>query len=182
MQFIVTMSGRNSSMSRRRVVNNLVIAYSMQQRRYRHLFNNVSVTFVKKTVYSLLQEVLHTISAPSGQVQRIVIFKKNGVQAMVEYPFAIHVLRPLDESRISSPGVRSLAKRDKTGLKLERISTFVAHFLPFPFSFFNLERIRDGEVCRSRALQYEMKIYYKENSRVRTRGLLDLAVVVRHSL
>jgi hypothetical protein len=34
----------------------------------------------------LLQEVLHTISAPSGQVQRIVIFKKNGVQAMVEYP------------------------------------------------------------------------------------------------
>jgi len=35
----------------------------------------------------LLQEVLHTISAPSGQVQRIVIFKKNGVQAMVEYPF-----------------------------------------------------------------------------------------------
>lgn len=35
----------------------------------------------------LLQEVLHTISTPSGQVQRIVIFKKNGVQAMVEYPF-----------------------------------------------------------------------------------------------
>lgn len=33
-----------------------------------------------------LQEVLHTISSPHGQVQRIVIFKKNGVQAMVEYP------------------------------------------------------------------------------------------------
>ncbi|KAL2751072.1 heterogeneous nuclear ribonucleoprotein L isoform X1 [Vespula maculifrons] len=28
-------------------------------------------------------EVLHAISAPSGQVQRIVIFKKNGVQAMI---------------------------------------------------------------------------------------------------
>lgn len=36
--------------------------------------------------FFLLQEVLHTISTPSGQVQRIVIFKKNGVQAMVEYP------------------------------------------------------------------------------------------------
>jgi len=43
-------------------------------------------TFVKARFSSLLQEVLHTISAPSGQVQRIVIFKKNGVQAMVEYP------------------------------------------------------------------------------------------------
>ncbi|XP_076667972.1 heterogeneous nuclear ribonucleoprotein L isoform X3 [Andrena cerasifolii] len=31
------------------------------------------------------KEVLHTISAPSGQVRRIVIFKKNGVQAMVEF-------------------------------------------------------------------------------------------------
>jgi Na+/pantothenate symporter len=32
------------------------------------------------------QEVLHTICSPSGQVLRIVIFTKNGVQAMVEYP------------------------------------------------------------------------------------------------
>lgn len=39
--------------------------------------------------YYLLQEVLHTISSPHGQVQRIVIFKKNGVQAMVEYPLQI---------------------------------------------------------------------------------------------
>ncbi|KDR13299.1 Heterogeneous nuclear ribonucleoprotein L, partial [Zootermopsis nevadensis] len=31
-------------------------------------------------------EVLHTICSPSGQVLRIVIFKKNGIQAMVEYP------------------------------------------------------------------------------------------------
>uniref|UniRef100_A0A182YCC6 PTBP1-like RNA recognition motif 2 domain-containing protein n=1 Tax=Anopheles stephensi TaxID=30069 RepID=A0A182YCC6_ANOST len=30
---------------------------------------------------------MHTICQPNGQVQRIVIFKKNGVQAMVEYPF-----------------------------------------------------------------------------------------------
>lgn len=34
----------------------------------------------------LLQEVLHAITANTGQVQRIVIFKKNGVQAMIEYP------------------------------------------------------------------------------------------------
>lgn len=37
--------------------------------------------------FSLFQEVLHTICYPHGQVHRIVIFKKNGVQAMVEYPF-----------------------------------------------------------------------------------------------
>nr|XP_049707482.1 heterogeneous nuclear ribonucleoprotein L-like isoform X4 [Helicoverpa armigera] len=31
------------------------------------------------------RDVIHTISAPHGQVQRIVVFKKNGVQAMVEF-------------------------------------------------------------------------------------------------
>lgn len=30
---------------------------------------------------------MHKICTSYGQVQRIVIFKKNGVQAMVEYPF-----------------------------------------------------------------------------------------------
>lgn len=35
----------------------------------------------------MFQDVLHTICQSSGQVLRIVIFKKNGVQAMVEYPF-----------------------------------------------------------------------------------------------
>ncbi len=35
---------------------------------------------------------MHTICTPSGQVLRIVIFKKNGVQAMVEYPFTIQNL------------------------------------------------------------------------------------------
>jgi hypothetical protein len=34
----------------------------------------------------LFQEVLHTICSPNGQVLRIVIFRKNGTQAMVEYP------------------------------------------------------------------------------------------------
>src|SRR5699024_7047471 len=33
----------------------------------------------------LLQEVIHQICSPSGKVLRIVIFKKNGIQAMVEF-------------------------------------------------------------------------------------------------
>lgn len=34
----------------------------------------------------LSQDVLYTICNNCGPVQRIVIFRKNGVQAMVEYP------------------------------------------------------------------------------------------------
>ena len=39
------------------------------------------------TVHDALpvQEVLHTISSPYGVVQRIAIFRKNGVQALVEF-------------------------------------------------------------------------------------------------
>ncbi|KAH0946565.1 hypothetical protein HN011_003571, partial [Eciton burchellii] len=48
--------------------------------------NHVLLFTIINPVYPITVEVLHTISAPSGQVQRIVIFKKNGVQAMVEYP------------------------------------------------------------------------------------------------
>lgn len=33
-----------------------------------------------------LQDVLYTICNNCGPVQRIVIFRKNGVQAMIEYP------------------------------------------------------------------------------------------------
>ena len=33
------------------------------------------------------QDVMHTICSPYGKVVRIVIFKKNGLQTMVEYPF-----------------------------------------------------------------------------------------------
>uniref|UniRef100_A0A3Q0QRA3 PTBP1-like RNA recognition motif 2 domain-containing protein n=1 Tax=Amphilophus citrinellus TaxID=61819 RepID=A0A3Q0QRA3_AMPCI len=48
------------------------------------LYKSVSVT---------LQDVLYTICNNCGPVQRIVIFRKNGVQAMVEYPFkSIHFL------------------------------------------------------------------------------------------
>ncbi|XP_035723394.1 heterogeneous nuclear ribonucleoprotein L-like isoform X4 [Vespa mandarinia] len=47
--------------------------------------NHVLLFTIINPVYPITVEVLHAISAPSGQVQRIVIFKKNGVQAMVEF-------------------------------------------------------------------------------------------------
>lgn len=37
-------------------------------------------------MFGVLQDVLYTICNNCGPVQRIVIFRKNGVQAMVEYP------------------------------------------------------------------------------------------------
>lgn len=40
----------------------------------------------------LVQDVLYTICNNCGPVQRIVIFRKNGVQAMVEYPFLSFML------------------------------------------------------------------------------------------
>ena len=40
-----------------------------------------------KLLFCLFQDVMHTICSPYGQVQRIVVFKKSGVQSMVEYPF-----------------------------------------------------------------------------------------------
>ena len=42
-----------------------------------------------------LQEVMNTICSPNGQVLRIVIFKKNGVQCMVEYPFLCGIHRSI---------------------------------------------------------------------------------------
>ncbi|XP_023247000.1 heterogeneous nuclear ribonucleoprotein L [Copidosoma floridanum] len=53
--------------------------------------NHVLLFTVINPVYPITVEVLHAISHPSGQVQRIVIFKKNGVQAMVEYPFSCNI-------------------------------------------------------------------------------------------
>ncbi|XP_058808352.1 heterogeneous nuclear ribonucleoprotein L isoform X2 [Phymastichus coffea] len=47
--------------------------------------NHVLLFTIINPVYPITVEVLHAISHQSGQVQRIVIFKKNGVQAMVEF-------------------------------------------------------------------------------------------------
>ncbi|KAF2897417.1 hypothetical protein ILUMI_08743 [Ignelater luminosus] len=48
--------------------------------------NHVLLFTIINPMYPITVEVLHTICQPSGNVLRIVIFKKNGVQAMVEYP------------------------------------------------------------------------------------------------
>ncbi|POI20702.1 hypothetical protein CIB84_015551, partial [Bambusicola thoracicus] len=48
--------------------------------------NNVLLFTILNPIYSITTDVLYTICNPCGPVQRIVIFRKNGVQAMVEYP------------------------------------------------------------------------------------------------
>uniref|UniRef100_A0A336KYI4 CSON001530 protein n=1 Tax=Culicoides sonorensis TaxID=179676 RepID=A0A336KYI4_CULSO len=47
--------------------------------------NHILLFTILNPLYPITVEVLHTISQPHGQVQRIVIFKKNGVQAMIEF-------------------------------------------------------------------------------------------------
>lgn len=47
--------------------------------------NHVLLFTIINPVYPITVDVLHTICSPIGQVLRIVIFKKNGVQAMVEF-------------------------------------------------------------------------------------------------
>ncbi|KAI0229731.1 Heterogeneous nuclear ribonucleoprotein L [Lamellibrachia satsuma] len=47
--------------------------------------NNVLLFTIINPQYPITVHVMHTICSPSGTVNRIVIFKKNGVQAMVEF-------------------------------------------------------------------------------------------------
>ncbi|XP_017771210.1 PREDICTED: heterogeneous nuclear ribonucleoprotein L isoform X2 [Nicrophorus vespilloides] len=47
--------------------------------------NHVLLFTIINPMYPITVDVLHTICQSSGQVLRIVIFKKNGVQAMVEF-------------------------------------------------------------------------------------------------
>ena len=47
--------------------------------------NNVLLFTVLNPTYPITCDVLHTITSPLGNVLRIVIFKKNGIQAMVEF-------------------------------------------------------------------------------------------------
>uniref|UniRef100_A0A3Q3K7R2 RRM domain-containing protein n=1 Tax=Monopterus albus TaxID=43700 RepID=A0A3Q3K7R2_MONAL len=49
--------------------------------------NNVLLLTIINPIYPITTDVLFTICNNCGPVQRIVIFRKNGVQAMVEYPF-----------------------------------------------------------------------------------------------
>ncbi|MEQ2178358.1 hypothetical protein GOODEAATRI_013143 [Goodea atripinnis] len=50
--------------------------------------NNVLLFTIMNPIYPITTDVLFTICNNCGPVQRIVIFRKNGVQAMVEYPFS----------------------------------------------------------------------------------------------
>jgi len=47
--------------------------------------NHILLFTILNPQFSISVDVLHKITSPYGQVQRIVIFKKNGVQAMVEF-------------------------------------------------------------------------------------------------
>lgn len=47
--------------------------------------NHILLFTILNPQYPITVEVMQTICSPYGQVQRIVIFKKNGVQAMVEF-------------------------------------------------------------------------------------------------
>lgn len=47
--------------------------------------NHILLYTIINPAYPITVDVIHTISNPHGQVQRIVVFKKNGVQAMVEF-------------------------------------------------------------------------------------------------
>lgn len=59
--------------------------------------NNVLLFTIINPVYPITVDVLHTICTPNGQVLRIVIFKKNGVQAMVEFD-SIETARKVKEA------------------------------------------------------------------------------------
>uniref|UniRef100_A0A8C6KQT6 Heterogeneous nuclear ribonucleoprotein L n=1 Tax=Nothobranchius furzeri TaxID=105023 RepID=A0A8C6KQT6_NOTFU len=48
--------------------------------------NNVLLFTIMNPIYPITTDVLYTICNNCGPVQRIVIFRKNGVQSMVEYP------------------------------------------------------------------------------------------------
>ncbi|XP_068624563.1 heterogeneous nuclear ribonucleoprotein L isoform X2 [Battus philenor] len=47
--------------------------------------NHILLYTIINPAYPITVDVIHTISTPHGNVQRIVVFKKNGVQAMVEF-------------------------------------------------------------------------------------------------
>uniref|UniRef100_A0AAQ5YQK7 RRM domain-containing protein n=1 Tax=Amphiprion ocellaris TaxID=80972 RepID=A0AAQ5YQK7_AMPOC len=55
--------------------------------------NNVLLLTIMNPIYPITTDVLYTICNNCGPVQRIVIFRKNGVQAMVEYPFVCSAQR-----------------------------------------------------------------------------------------
>ncbi|KAL7866554.1 hypothetical protein AOLI_G00143680 [Acnodon oligacanthus] len=49
--------------------------------------NKVLLLSIQNPLYPITTDVLYTVCNPIGNVLRIVIFKRNGIQAMVEYPY-----------------------------------------------------------------------------------------------
>ncbi|XP_065919723.1 heterogeneous nuclear ribonucleoprotein L-like isoform X2 [Dysidea avara] len=47
--------------------------------------NNILLYTIFNPIYPITVDVIHTISSPCGMVQRVAIFRKNGVQALVEF-------------------------------------------------------------------------------------------------
>ncbi|KAK9745092.1 RRM-like domain [Popillia japonica] len=58
--------------------------------------NHILLFTIINPMYPITVDVLHTICQSSGQVLRIVIFKKNGVQAMVEFDSIESAVRAKD--------------------------------------------------------------------------------------
>jgi hypothetical protein len=54
-----------------------------------HSGEHVLLLTILNPLYPIDVNVLHSITHPHGKVVRIVIFHKNGVQAMVEYPLTV---------------------------------------------------------------------------------------------
>ncbi|KAJ8266313.1 hypothetical protein GJAV_G00128980 [Gymnothorax javanicus] len=57
--------------------------------------NNVLLFTIINPIYPITTDVLYTICHNCAPVQRIVIFRKNGVQAMVEYPYSFKYFHSL---------------------------------------------------------------------------------------
>uniref|UniRef100_A0A8C4HT43 RRM domain-containing protein n=1 Tax=Dicentrarchus labrax TaxID=13489 RepID=A0A8C4HT43_DICLA len=51
--------------------------------------NKVLLLSIQNPLYPITTDVLYTVCNPIGNVLRIVIFKRNGIQAMVEYPYVL---------------------------------------------------------------------------------------------
>uniref|UniRef100_G3U4N4 Heteroous nuclear ribonucleoprotein L n=1 Tax=Loxodonta africana TaxID=9785 RepID=G3U4N4_LOXAF len=68
--------------------------------------NSVLLFTILNPIYSITTDVLYTICNPCGPVQRIVIFRKNGVQAMVEYPLLMQE-RPAAKASLNGADIYS---------------------------------------------------------------------------
>ncbi|KAI5092987.1 heterogeneous nuclear ribonucleoprotein L2 isoform X1 [Silurus meridionalis] len=78
--------------------------------------NNVLLFTIMNPIYPITTDVLYTICNNCGPVQRIVIFRKNGVQAMVEYPLRVSPIGEFFPLIISTFDSVQSAQRAKASL------------------------------------------------------------------